>query len=87
MAKRLYVRIKFRPAGKKARWYWAIKLRDNLFVRCDKEGDEWSDGGKTSEGVEIDRKELLYGKPLEECPARMNLTYGWLEVVEESEDK
>lgn len=75
-----YVRIKFHPAGaKRPRWYWAVKLGEGRYMRCNKEGDTSKDGGKTPEGALIEKQELLMGKPIEERPAKMNLHYGWLE--------
>lgn len=74
---RTYVRIKFQSHEAKARWLWAIKLSSTRYVECTRNGDEWIGDGST--------KHYLIGKALVEKPARMNLHYGWLEIVKPKE--
>lgn len=69
-----YVRIKFEPAGKAPRWYWARKIRPGWYLVVAKDGDPWRET-KTAEV-----KEYLCGEPLEEKPARMSLHYAELEL-------
>jgi hypothetical protein len=79
MSRRRYVRIKFRPAGKKPRWYWAIKLAPGRYKRTRKDGDVCIAEKVRKDGVTVCTEELLIGEPIEERPARMNTKYAWLE--------
>jgi hypothetical protein len=78
-----YVRIKFRPAGRRPRWFWAVKLGTGRYKRTTKDGDTCIAEKERPDGTVVCTEELLIGKPLTEKPARMNLKYGWLEVAED----
>ena len=74
-----YVHIRFKPAGKRARWYWAIKLGPQTFKRVLKDGDECIKEHVRADGVSVCTEELLVGVPDEERVAVMNLHYAKLE--------
>jgi hypothetical protein len=77
-----YVRIKFKPVDKPPRWYWARKLKPGMYKRVLPDGDECVKEKELPDGTSVCTSELLVGKPIEEKPARMNLMYAELEVVD-----
>ncbi len=74
----VYVKIKFRPVGGRARWYWAKKLAPGRYLRVAEDGDPWR------ELADREIKEILVGEPEVELPAVMNNHYGLLEVTKGS---
>lgn len=79
MARKKYVRIRFKPHQKRAQWYWAVKLGPQKFKRVKRDGDTCMSERRRKDGTIVCREELLIGKPLEERKARMNLKYAELE--------
>ena len=77
MEPKSYLRIKFKEADGKARWYWALKVKDGIYLVVNKYGDELT--GVYKEGVLIEKKKYLWGEAEIERPARMSLHYGELE--------
>lgn len=82
--KKRYVRIKFQPAGKRPRWYWAVKLSQGRYKRARNDGNTCIAEKVRKDGVVVCTEELLIGEPLQERPAKMNNKYGWL--VENGDD-
>ena len=79
-----YVKIKFKASEQEPKWYWAIKLGDMVYQKCDKGGTATFSKRKKKKGKPVEYKEMLIGQPLEEKQAVMNLKYAELEVVEET---
>lgn len=77
-----YVRLTFKPAGaKRRRTVWAIKVTDFIYRVCDIEGTDYTEPKAGVERYEI--IVLAKGDTAVIQPARMNLKYAQLEVVEE----
>lgn len=74
-----YVHVRFKPHGQKARWYWAIKLRQGFYQRVTADGDQVIRECVREDGVTVQTEELLVGEPEIENVAVMNLHYGELE--------
>jgi hypothetical protein len=74
-----YVRIKFKAAGARPRWYWAIKISSQQFKEVTKAGDECVKEVVRRDGTIVCTEHLLIGQPIEEHRAVMNLHYAELE--------
>ena len=82
--RRKYVRVRFKPHGEKAKWYWAIKIKKGTYQRVTRDGNEiLKERKRKSDGVLVQTKELLIGEPLEELPAYMSKHYG--EIMQEDD--
>lgn len=67
--KKRYVRIYFRDHNRKAKWYWAIKIKNKKYIRCKKDGDDFSYMRKC--GTEIEKLYIMFGEPEKEIPFRV----------------
>lgn len=84
-----YVRLTFMPAGsKRPRTIWALprgkRGRSRIFEVTNKEGDVRPKSHYKRDGTLVDVLELVIVSSKDVVkmePARMNLHYGWLEVV------
>jgi hypothetical protein len=81
VATKAYVRIKYRGAGQRARWYWAIKLKPGMYKQVLPDGNQCIHEVVREDGVSVCREHLMIGEPIAERPARMNLRYAELEEV------
>ncbi len=81
-----FERIKLKPAGyKRAVWWWFQVLSDGedflLGRKVNKNGEDSSYTNR--EGVIVDEQTLISKSTIiERKPARENLTYGYLEIIE-----
>ena len=77
MAQKRYVRITYLPAGSdKPRTCWAEKVGEHRYFEVKRDGDPWC----KKKGA---AKHLIIGDgDIEEKPARMNLHYAQLELVD-----
>ena len=80
-----YVRVKFKPPKGRARWWWAVKVKDGVYNRLSKDGEPWTPTvektDEDGEPVYVKTIDALIGTPLEERPAGMNVRYGELEEL------
>jgi len=77
--KKRYVRIYFRDHNRKAKWYWAIKIKNKKYIRCKKDGGDFSYMRKC--GTEIEKLYIMFGEPEKEIPAWLSSHYGWLVTI------
>lgn len=79
-----YVRVKFKAAGQRPRWHWALQLGEKCFERVRRNGDP-AVADKEKDGTITTTRDLLIGEPIEVRKAAMSAKYTELVELEKLE--